>query len=198
MTPVAAAHGSADPPVEPWPDDAVEVGRVLGAWGVKGWIKLQPLGRDAQGLMRAKRWHLRPPENLPSPSAQPAVLQVTHARRHGDAVVAQVVDCTDRSQAEALRGARIFVSRANFPRTAADEYYWVDLIGAEVFNREQQLLGTVTGLIDAGGNDVLCVQPPAAGPTAREGEHLIPFVSAYVDTVDVASRRIVVDWGLDY
>jgi 16S rRNA processing protein RimM len=126
------------------------------------------------------------------------VLQVTQARAHGDTVVAQVADCADRTQAEALRGARIFVSRASFPRTGDDEYYWVDLIGADVINREHQLLGTVTGLIDTGGNDVLCVQPPAAGPTAREGEHLIPFVSAYVDAVDVAKRRIVVDWGLDY
>jgi 16S rRNA processing protein RimM len=123
---------------------------------------------------------------------------VTHAKRHGDTVVAQVAGCADRSQAEALRGARIFVSRGHFPRAGIDEYYWVDLIGAEVFNREQQWLGTVSGLIDAGGSDVLCVQPPAEGPTAREGEHLIPFVSAYVDTVDVPSRRIVVDWGLDY
>ena len=61
-----------------------------------------------------------------------------------------------------------------------------------------EYLRTVTGLIDAGGSDVLCIQPPEAGPTAREGEHLIPFVSAYVDSVDVAARRIVVDWGLDY
>lgn len=198
MTPAAAASASLNPDGEPWPADAVEVGRVLGAWGVKGWIKMQPLGRDASGLIGAKRWHLRPPEHSPTPSALPAVLRVMHARRHGDSVVAQVAGCTDRSEAEALRGARVFVSRASFPRAGTDEYYWVDLIGASVLNREGLILGTVTGLIDAGGSDVLCVQPPSEGPTAREGEHLIPFVSAYVDTVDVPARRIVVDWGLDY
>lgn len=198
MTPASAASASSSPDGEPWPADAVEVGRVLGAWGVKGWIKMQPLGRDALALIGAKCWHLRPPDHGPAPTALPAALQVTQARRHGDSVVAQVADCADRSQAEALRGARVFVSRASFPRTHSDEYYWVDLIGAEVINREHQVLGKVTGLIDAGGSDVLCVQPPASGQTARQGEHLIPFVSAYVDTVDVTARRIVVDWGLDY
>ena len=198
MTQASAASASSNPDGEPWPADAVEVGRVLGAWGVKGWIKLQPLGRDALALISAKCWHLRWPDHGPTSAALSAVLRVTQARRHGDSVVAQVADCADRSQAEALRGARVFVSRASFPRTRNDEYYWVDLIGAQVINREQQVLGTVTGLIDAGGSDVLCVQPPETGPTAREGEHLIPFVSAYVDTVDVTVRRIVVDWGLDY
>lgn len=197
MRPALAASAS-HPDGESRPADAIEVGRVLGAWGVKGWIKVQPLGRDASGLIGASRWTLRAPDHSPVPAASLPVLRVTHARRHGDTVVAQVADFNDRSQAEVLRGARIFVSRADFPRTGTDEYYWVDLIGAKVVNREHQLLGTVTGLIDTGGNDVLCVQPPAAGPTAREGEHLIPFVSAYVDTVDLPARRIVVDWGLDY
>jgi 16S rRNA processing protein RimM len=29
-------------------------------------------------------------------------------------------------------------------------------------------------------------------------ERLIPFVAAFIDQVDLASRRIDVDWGLDY
>ena len=84
--------------------------------------------------------------------------------------------------------------RSEFPKPAADEFYWADLIGLGVVNREGLTLGSVVGLIDTGPHSVLRIQPAAA-----DGEEvLIPFVSAYVDSVDLPARRIVVDWGLDY
>ncbi len=90
---------------------------------------------------------------------------------------------------------RIFVSRASFPAPDPDEFYWVDLIGLAVANREGVALGEVVGLIDTGPHCVLRVQPPAG---AEAEERLIPFVDAYVDTVDLPGRRLVVDWGLDF
>lgn len=184
------------------PDDAVEVGRIHGAWGVKGWIKVQPFSQDPQALFSTKRWFLKPPEGMPAkPSAAwPAVLRVSQAREHGDGIVAAIHDLDDRDVAEALRGGRIFVSRSSFPTASDDEFYWVDLIGLPVYNREGALLGDVTGLIDTGAHSVLRVRPPdaPADKPAESVERLIPFVAAYIDKVDVAGRRIEVDWGLDY
>ena len=113
---------------------------------------------------------------------------------------AQVGDIDDRTTAERVRGARVFVSRGSFPSPAPDEYYWVDLIGLAVVNRQGETLGTVAGLIDTGPHSVLRVARPAAEADAgaEDDERLIPFVSAYVDEVMLAQRRIVVDWGLDY
>jgi 16S rRNA processing protein RimM len=172
------------------PADAVEVGRVLGAWGIKGWIKVQPFAHDPQALFSTKRWHLLPADGPGVPAKLP-LLRVTHAREHGGFVVAGAQEVADRNAAEALKGARVFVARSSFPTAAADEYYWVDLIGCSVINREGLELGTVTDLLDTGAGSVLRVQQ---GETQR----LIPFVAAYVDTVDLAARRIVVDWGLDF
>jgi 16S rRNA processing protein RimM len=108
-------------------------------------------------------------------------------------VVATARDIGDREQAEALRGARVFVARSSFPTAAEDEFYWVDLIGLQVCNRDGALLGEVAGLLDNGAQSVLQVR---SGPDVPE--RLIPFVSAYIDRVDLAARRIDVDWGLDY
>ena len=109
-------------------------------------------------------------------------------------VVAQVRDIPDRNGAEALIGCRIFIPRSSFPTPDDGEYYWTDLIGMSVVNRQSEALGTVAGLIDTGPHSVLQVVPDdAAAP-----ERLIPFVSAYVDDVSVEQRRITVDWGLDY
>ncbi|HVK31075.1 MAG TPA: ribosome maturation factor RimM, partial [Burkholderiaceae bacterium] len=112
-------------------------------------------------------------------------------RSSGGLVVASAQEVPDRGAAEALRGARVFVGRASFPTAAADEYYWVDLIGCEVVNRDGVPLGGVADLIDTGAHSVLRV-------VQADVERLIPFVAAYIDAVDLPARRITVDWGLDY
>jgi 16S rRNA processing protein RimM len=184
------------------PDDAVEVGRVLDAWGVKGWIKVQPFAADPQALFSSRRWFLKPPEEgvlkRPVAAAYPPLLRITEAKNHGDLVVAQVKDVSDRAGAEALRGARVFIGRSSFPTAGPDEFYWVDLLGLSVVNREGVVLGTVTGLIDTGPHSVLRVVPADAISATEESERLIPFVAAYVDTVSLEQRLITVDWGLDY
>jgi len=182
----------------PWPDDALEVGRIGEAWGLKGGFRVLPYANPPEALRAAARWHLRPADGLPrvatASGATPTTLRVTSVRDQGDGFVAVSPDVTDRSAAEALRGARIFVARADFPRPADDEFYWADLIGMAVVNRDKVALGVVVGLIDNGPQSVLRVEPAGEGGEER----LIPFVSAYVDSVDLPSRRIVVDWGLDY
>ena len=216
-----------------WPEDAIEVGRILGAWGIKGGIKVLPFAADPQALFSAKRWFLKPAEGVKPPAvaakpgkvAKPAVvpahktpaqkaalaaplptsLNVNGVRDQGDAIVALAPEIPDRDAAEAMKGVRIFVSRASFPAPDPDEFYWIDLIGLAVVNREGVALGDVIGLIDTGPHCVLRVKPAAvesaAGDVPAEpaaDERLIPFVEAYVDSVDIPGRRIVVDWGLDY
>jgi len=185
----------------PWPDDAIEVGIIIDAWGVKGWFKVKPFAADPQALFSSKRWLLRPPEpNGPRAAFNiatlPPLLKIVTAKDHGDLVVAQAQDVVDRPGAEALRGARVYVPRSSFPTAPPDEYYWVDLVGLAVFNRQGEYLGEVVGLIDTGPHSVLRVA--AAGVTAEADQRLIPFVAAFVDAVSLPERRITVDWGLDY
>ena len=181
----------------PWPDDALEVGRIGEAWGLKGGFHVLPYADPPEALLAASRWHLKRPEGVPAPAstpALPATLEIASVRASGDGLIASSPAIADRTAAEALRGARIFVSRSQFPEPGLDEFYWADLIGLEVVNRDAAALGTVVGLIDTGPQSVLRIRPPAADAE----EVLIPFVSAYVDSVDMPARRIVVDWGLDY
>ena len=183
-----------------WPDDAVEVGRIGGAWGVKGWFKVQPFATDAQALFTARRWFLRPTEDsIVRPdlgAAAHRALDIVELKEHAAGLVACAQGVADRTQAQALYGARVHVARSHFPKPAIDEYYWVDLIGLSVTNREGADLGRVVGLIDTGPHSVLRVAPRDAPEEAAE--RLIPFVSAYIDDVSLDQRRIGVDWGLDF
>jgi 16S rRNA processing protein RimM len=122
------------------------------------------------------------------------LLRVTSARGQGEFVVATAQELTDRNAAEALKGARILVSRASFPTPDSDEFYWVDLIGCQVFDRQARALGTVDHLIETGPHCVLAIRPEAVDGA----EVLIPFVAAYVDRVDTDARRIDVDWSDDF
>jgi 16S rRNA processing protein RimM len=180
------------------PADAVEVARVLGAWGVKGALRLKPFSADPQALFSTKRWWIEPGERGQGPAPRPAApeqprrLRVVQAREQGDTVVATVEDIADRDAAQALAGWRVFVPRSSFPTPETDEFYWVDLIGLQVLNREGEDLGTVEGLIETGPHCVLQLRSADADGKARE--RLIPFVAAYVDAVDLPGRRITVDW----
>lgn len=205
-----------------WPEDAVEVARIGEAWGIQGGFKVQPFSGDPQALFCTKRWFLRPAEVQPGAAVRPGAaadkapagkappakaaaaanavarlsaprtLKIKNAREQGDTIVATADGITDRNGAEALRGARVFVSRSAFPTPDSDEYYWIDLLGLTVVNRQNEVLGTVADLIDTGAHSVLrCVDE-------ANTERLIPFVAAYIDSVSLADKRIVADWGLDY
>ena len=182
------------------PEDAVEVGRVLGAWGIKGGIRVKPFAADPQALFSSKRWFIQPPEGPRPPGtaagAVPSLLRVLSAREQGDSVVATIHDLDDRNAAEALRGARIFIPRSSFPTPDANEFYWIDLIGLAVVNRAGLALGTVIGLIETGPHCVIRVQPGESSSAAEE--RLVPFVDAYVDKVDLPTRLITVDWDPDF
>ncbi len=179
------------------PADAVEVGRIAEAWGVKGWFKVVAFSSDPAALLQAPVWWLQPAERGAKSFFQGTVeLPVRQSRLHADGLVAWAQGVDDRDAALSLRGARIFVPRSAFPAAGDDEYYWVDLIGLDVVNREGVALGTVRDLLATGPQTTLVLQWQDEG--GKQHERLIPFVSAFVDQVDLAGRRITVDWQPDF
>jgi 16S rRNA processing protein RimM len=185
------------PEIEPaeLPADAIEVGRIADAWGIKGWFKVLPHSADPQALFSSTRWYLQPSEKGSSAFRGTVLLRVRETKEHSDVVVARADGVEDRSGAEALRGARVFIPRSSFPTAGDGEFYWVDLMGLEVVNREGVNLGQVKDLMATGPQTVLVVGYEQDGKSL---ERMIPFVSAYVDGVDQAARRITVDWHADY
>jgi 16S rRNA processing protein RimM len=196
----AAGDGLRDESEASWPADAIEVGAVIDAYGLKGWVKVAAHAQGSHGgdaLLSAKRWWLA--KDLKQGRERKSALRVT-AKTHSDTIVGQLAGVADRDAALLLRGYRVYVSRDEFPALEADEFYWVDLIGLAVVNEAGVELGKVADLIDNGAHSVLQVEYPSTGKDGQpvNGERLIPFVGAYVKTVDQAAKRIVVDWEADY
>ncbi|MBT2333837.1 ribosome maturation factor RimM [Variovorax paradoxus] len=174
------------------PADAIEVGRIADAWGIKGWFKVLPHSAQPEALFSSKRWFLQAPGAAASNAFR---LAIREAKEHSDCIVATSDDVPDRNAAEALRGARVFVPRSSFPTAGDDEYYWVDLIGLSVVNREGIVLGSVRELLATGPQTTLVL---AAEEDGKAVERMVPFVSVFVDKVDLAGRLITVDWQPEY
>src|ERR1700710_820258 len=102
------------------PADAIEVGRIADAWGIKGWFKVLPFSADPEALFSSKRWYLQPSEKGAKTFSGTVKLAIKEAKEHSDSVVACAHEVPDRNAAEALRGARIFVPRSSFPTAAQD------------------------------------------------------------------------------
>ena len=190
----AAALPAGVEPVE-LPADAIEIGRIADAWGIKGWFKVLPHSASPEALFSSRRWYLLPSERGAKTFSGAVLLRVREAKEHSGTIVATAQEIDDRSGAEALRGARIFVPRSSFPTASQDEYYWVDLIGLAVVNREGVALGTVKELMSTGPQTVLVIEYQVDG---KPQERMVPFVSVYVDKVDLPGKCIMVNWQPDY
>ncbi len=163
----------------------VVMGRVAGAQGIQGWIKVQPYTAQLDSLMEYRSWWLG------NENAGWRELDVLKCNPHGRSLVAQLMGCHDRNTAEKYKGLLIAIPRNRMPPPDEGEYYWSDLIGLEVRNLGDERLGVVEALQDTGANQVLCV-------AGEKGEILIPFIASAIKQVDIAGKLIRVDWQADY
>lgn len=172
-------------------NDRVTLGRISGAYGVRGWVRIASQTRPADRILKYRRWWIETPGG-----GYEADVVAGHA--HGAGVVAQLADeagepIVDRDAAARLVGADVAVDRQALPKLPKGEYYWVDLVGLQVENQQQVLLGEVRDMTSNGAQDVLVVE--GEGGVTR----LIPFVRPQiVSEVDLEARRIVCDWQLDF
>lgn len=173
------------------PPDLIDLGTVRGAYGVKGWARLALQGSDGSVLQQAATWWLRS-------EARTALVEPQGFRRHGAAWLAKWAGCETPEQAESLKGATLAVPRSAFPPAKSGEWYWIDLLGSTVVNRQSEVLGVVAGLRENAGGQWLEVRAEGGEAKGEADPMLIPMVEQYVESVDVAGRRVQVDWARDW
>ena len=164
----------------------VLIGRIVGLYGVQGWLKIESWAAPRMRIFDYQPWLLGS-----APGAETEIIGV-QGRTQGKGIVAQLPGVDDREQAAALIGTDIYVARELLPAPAQDEYYWVDLEGLEVVTTQEVKLGRVSHLFATNANAVVVV---------RDGsrERLIPFIQgSYVRSVDLSAGRMVVDWDPEF
>ncbi len=164
------------------------MGRIAGPYGVRGFARVQVYTEAIDSLLDFDEW-------LIGRQGRWETRKVAEAVVHGDGLVARLEGIDTPEAARALRGSDVAILRGDLPPPEADEFYWVDLVGCEVVNRNGVNLGRVSSLLETGANDVLVV---VSGSGDTRVERLIPYVGQVVESVDVPGRSIRVDWEEDY
>jgi 16S rRNA processing protein RimM len=163
--------------------DVIVMGKVTGAFGVKGWLKVNSFARPPEKLGDYVPWRL-------CDAGRNLDVELVELKTHGKGLVVRVAGINDRDQAQELSGMQIVVSRAQLPEPDTGHYYWSDLEGLLVKNVKGEALGRVEQLMSAGAADVMLI----------EGERriLVPFVlNETVLRVDIEAGVIEVDWKSD-
>lgn len=171
------------PATEELPDDGmVVVGRVAGAHGIDGLLRIVSFTRPAENLLSYSPWSL-----LQDGTWREVALCPGSPRRHDSGFLCRLDGVADREAAAALRGVLIGVPESALPESGPDEYYWRDLIGLKVITVAGDPLGRIENLMATGANDALVVSDGTS-------EKLIPFIASVIKDVQLDSSVIVVDW----
>jgi 16S rRNA processing protein RimM len=162
----------------------IVAGEIAGAFGVRGWLKVHSYTDPPDNILNYSPW-------LIGDTVARQEFKVISGQRHGNSVVVHLEGVDTRDQALRLSKLSIFVDRGRFEPAKPGEYYWADLIGLEVRTTAGVSLGTVTGMMETGANDVMVVR--------GERERLIPFVlGTFVKNVDLNDGVLTVDWDPDF
>lgn len=179
MPPVSqrADHGISEP---------VVIGRIVGLFGVKGWVKIRSYTDPREQIARYRPWRVQVDGEWCS-------LDAETVRSQGKSLIARLVGIADRDQAVRLMNSDILIERRQLPALGENEFYWRDLQGLKVLNLQGIELGTVQSLLETGANDVLVVRKDT-GP-----EILVPYlIDRVIQSVDMKSGVIRVDWEEDF
>jgi len=156
--------------------DLILVGRVAGAFGVKGDIRITAYTADPMALVDYRE--LKHEDGR-------AALTLTAGRPAKGGIIVRAREVETRDQAEALRGLRLYIPRQVLPEPEEDEFYVADLVGLAVETPEGELLGKVRSVQDFGAGDLLEVQPPSGA------SWWLPFTRDAVPEVRIAQGKVI-------
>jgi 16S rRNA processing protein RimM len=170
---------------KPDPTNQLCVGAIAGSFGVQGEVRLKSFCSEPTAI--ADYGPLFTEDGSRS-------FNVKLTRPVAGGLGARLTGITTKEEADALRGTTLYVSRDKFPTLPDDEFYYADLVGMEVRDTGGVVFGKVAAVHNHGAGDLIEI----TGPELKE-TMLLPFTLAAVPTVDLATRRIVVDLpeGLD-
>jgi len=151
----------------------VAIGRIGKPHGVRGWVTVAATTDEPERRFA--------PGSTVMVDEQPRVIEES---RLVPRVALRLENCSDREDAEALRGHWLYVDVAEESPADPDEFYDHQLEGLQVVVDGAQV-GTIAQVLHLPGHDVLAVDTAA-------GQALVPFVADIVTAVDLGAGRVEV------
>jgi len=161
-------------------DRPVILGKVIGHFGVQGWVKIFSYTKPKQAILDYKEMTMKEKNQWKS-------IKIEESKIHGKNVLIKIKNIENREKAEQILGKYLGVSRGDLPNLTDGHYYWTDLEGMEVEDLKGNKIGIVSYILETGANDVMVIE--------NDDEILIPFLmDRVVKEVNFKLNKIIVDW----
>ena len=158
----------------------VEIGRIVGTHGLRGDLKVRLHAADPEVMQAAQLLYLRLPEG--------EMLTVEPCRQtlHKGQVLLRLRGLESINQVEHLVGSLVKLPKNELPELVDDEYYWSQLKGFQVVDRQRGEIGFLQQMFTTAAHDVYVVK-------GGYGEVLIPAVGQFIEEINLEERRMLVD-----
>lgn len=160
-------------------NDRLCVGAIAGSFGLQGEVRLKSFCAEPEAI--ADYGPLYTEDGSRS-------FTVKLTRPVAGGLGARLSGIKTKEEGDALKGVSLYADRSRLPSLPDDEYYHADLIGMEARDPGGVVLGTLAAVHNHGAGDILEITG-----SGLKTALLIPFTMAAVPTVDLATRRIIVD-----
>ncbi len=162
----------------------VVVGKIGAPYGVQGWQHIHSFTSPIDNILKYPHWYIEH-------QGEWLGLSLAQGRRHGQGLVAKLSEIDNPESASLITNCMIAVEREALKELPEDEFYWTDLEGLAVVNAHGEPFGHIAYLYENANADIMVVKH-------QEKERHIPFVmNETVKEVDLANKKITVDWDLE-
>ena len=161
-------------------NNLISVGKIIGAHGIKGDLKVYSYAEDLSVFEQDGTILIRTTDGM---EKRYPILWV---KPHSRTVLLSLETVKGRDQAEALKGAELFIEKESLPSLEDGTYYWADLIGLDVFTVDEIYIGVLESIMPTGSNDVYVVN-------GKAGETLVPALESVVLEIDLDKKMMRVE-----
>jgi 16S rRNA processing protein RimM len=165
----------------------VIVGRIGGAHGLRGLLKIMSYTRPKENIFTYSPWLIHVNDTWRE-------IEIEESQQRGERLLVKIPGIENPEDARVYMDCDIAITREQLPALEEGEYYWHDLIGLEVFNQDEISLGKISKITETGANDVLVISKDSE----NKKNILIPLVmDVYVKQVDLIAGKMHVEWHIE-
>ncbi len=160
----------------------LNVGKIVNTHGIRGEVRV-----ISQTDFALERYQPGKMLMLFRENQAPLTLTIDTYRRHKNFDLLSFEGYSSINQVESFRDGILKVAKEDRIELAENEFYYYEIIGAEVVTEEGKVIGKVKEILSPGANDVWVVQ--------RKGKKdaLLPYIDSVIKEVDVTAQKIIVE-----
>jgi 16S rRNA processing protein RimM len=154
------------------------IGKITGTHGIKGDLKVFPLTDSTDRFFQLEKAYV---------GESKSKVKISDVKLHKGMVLLRFQDLDDINKVLVFKNQYLFVDEEDKVKLPDNHYFISDLLGCRVYDKSESFIGNMTDVIQNSANDVYVV-------TAENGkEYLIPAVEAFIVSVDVVEKKIIID-----